>query len=441
MPSTRTRARRPRHELLGRPDPEVGGEQDLLDLVPGLLVDGLPAEQRQQAAAERVLRAGQPRAQSLQPTGRGLRDLDQQQPLEVLGRGHLEVALERGQLLDGGREGIPHLDDVDGAARGVARDRVVVPDAGGVVDAGPGCGGLDPPRPAAAAQRDTADDGDDEHHEGEGDVEKCGIHGRHPFTRENAPMNTLALLVAYGIVALLNVAGAASGNNTLANVTKPLLMLLLLAWLIERTRSSGGLDAALRWLAVGLGFAWLGDVLLMGAGDAFFLGGIAAFLVMQLCYLLAFTRVPGPGLVRAWRISVVPYALIWVSMNALVSAGVGALRVPVLVYSAVAVLMALAALDLVIRVPSAYGWRVAIGALVFVASDAILAMTAFGPLEESSMTDAVGDDHLHRGPGDDRDRPRRRRRREAGRYALTDSLSRSRWPITCVTPSPRIETP
>jgi uncharacterized membrane protein YhhN len=202
-------------------------------------------------------------------------------------------------------------------------------------------------------------------------------------------MNALALLLAYCIVGLLNVGAEASGNHSLANLTKPLLMLLLLAWLVEFSRASGGLDAALRWLAVGLGFAWLGDLLLMGSGDAFFIGGLVAFLAMQVSYLVAFTRVPGPGLVRAWRIAVVPYVAIWVILNILVSSGVGALRIPVLVYSAVILLMALAALDLVIRVPRRLGWRIALGALVFVVSDSVIAMTAFGPLESSAVTSTV----------------------------------------------------
>ena len=126
-----------------------------------------------------------------------------------------------------------------------------------------------------------------------------------------------------------------------------------------------------------------GDLLLMGDGDAYFTGGIAAFLVTQVCYIVAFTRIPGPGLVRAWRIALVPYAVIWIVLNLLVSPGVGDMRIPVLLYSVVLISMAVAALDLVIRVPQRLGWRIAAGALLFVASDAVIALTAFGPLSSS----------------------------------------------------------
>ena len=45
----------PLHELLGRPDADVGGEQGVLDGLPGVLVQLLPAQQREQAAAQRAL--------------------------------------------------------------------------------------------------------------------------------------------------------------------------------------------------------------------------------------------------------------------------------------------------------------------------------------------------------------------------------------------------
>ena len=202
-------------------------------------------------------------------------------------------------------------------------------------------------------------------------------------------MPARALLIAYAVVGVANVASEAVGPTTFTTVTKALLMPLLLAWLVVRMRQSGSYDRALIWLAVGLVFAWFGDLLLSGDGDLFFMGGIAAFLVMQVCFIVAFTRVPGPGLVRAWKVAALPYVAFWVLMNVLVSGGVGDLRIPVLVYSAVLVTMALAGLDLVIRVPQRLGWRVAIGAGLFVASDALIALTAFGPLSETNATSVV----------------------------------------------------
>jgi len=202
-------------------------------------------------------------------------------------------------------------------------------------------------------------------------------------------MTSRVLLIAYAVVSVANVASEAAGSTWFTTTTKACLMPLLLAWLLVQMRTDHNHPLALRWLAVGVLFAWFGDLLLSGDGDGFFIAGIAAFLVMQVCYIIAFTRVPGPGLVRAWKIALVPYVLLWLILNVLLSSGVGALRIPVLLYSVVLVAMAVAALDLVIRVPEDKGWRVAIGAGLFVLSDALIALTAFGPLSESRWWSVV----------------------------------------------------
>lgn len=192
---------------------------------------------------------------------------------------------------------------------------------------------------------------------------------------------TRSLAAGYVLVSILNVIAVLTDNVDGELITKPLLMPLLLGWLVARM--VGQWSPALTWLAVGLAFAWLGDLLLMGEGDLSFLLGIGAFAVMQACYLLAFTRVPGPGLVRAWKVALVPYVLVWVGLNAVLWPSAGALRIPVLVYSLLIVAMGVAALDLVIRVRQPYGWWVAGGAGLFVVSDAFIALTAFGPLDPS----------------------------------------------------------
>ena len=76
VPSTLVRVRSRLHDLGGRADADVGAQQRVLDLLPGLLVEMLARQHGQQAAAEDVLRPGQARAQPLQAPGRRLRRLD-----------------------------------------------------------------------------------------------------------------------------------------------------------------------------------------------------------------------------------------------------------------------------------------------------------------------------------------------------------------------------
>ena len=60
----------PVDQLLGRRDADVGGQQGVLDRLPGVLVEAVARQQRQQPAAEAALRAGQPLAQPDQPRRR-----------------------------------------------------------------------------------------------------------------------------------------------------------------------------------------------------------------------------------------------------------------------------------------------------------------------------------------------------------------------------------
>ncbi len=199
-----------------------------------------------------------------------------------------------------------------------------------------------------------------------------------------------ALLRVYGVVGVAELAAVALDARLVTWVVKPLLVLLLLAWVVVDARGRAApWPSSLRWLVVGLVFAWVGDVLLLVDGDLWFLGGIAAFAVMQVCYLVAFLRVPGIGLVRAWRVCVVPYALVWVGVNIAVWSDVGDLRIPVVIYSALAIAMALGALDVVLRLPRRLGWRVAGGGALFVVSDALIALTAFGPLDSGRGWDVA----------------------------------------------------
>ena len=195
------------------------------------------------------------------------------------------------------------------------------------------------------------------------------------------------VMSAYVLVGVLNVIAEATANADGALLTKPLLMPLLLAWLL--VTAWGRWSTPLTWLAVGLVFAWAGDLFLLGEGDLAFLLGLGSFLLMQVCYLVAFLRVPGPGLVRAWKIALLPYLLLWLILIVLVWPGAADMRIPVLVYSGVIIAMAVAALDLVLRLPQVLAWRVAGGALLFVVSDALIAMTAFGPLTSSPGSSAL----------------------------------------------------
>lgn len=159
-------------------------------------------------------------------------------------------------------------------------------------------------------------------------------------------------------------------------VAKPLTTLLILG--LAATAADAD-PRYRRWVLLGLAFSLMGDVWLMLPGDCF-VAGLVAFLVAHLAYIKAFL----PGL--RWRaalsaaVCLLGYAAVTVLMLwPHLPAG---LRVPVLLYVAVLVLMATVALGQWAQqaVPGAArcsaGWA-ALGGLLFIASDSLLAWDRF----------------------------------------------------------------
>ncbi|MFI5183662.1 MAG: lysoplasmalogenase [Vicinamibacteria bacterium] len=160
---------------------------------------------------------------------------------------------------------------------------------------------------------------------------------------------------------------------TLWIVTKPLPVLALAAWLLTRTPSRYTV-----WIAMGLVLSAVGDVLLE-LGEARFLLGMAAFAVAHAFYITAFIgRAPGFMLLLAC-----PFALWGIGLFALLRPGLGAMTVPVAIYAALLMTMAWRAAACVgARGPATRAeWAAALGAIVFVLSDSLIALDRFdGPV-------------------------------------------------------------
>jgi uncharacterized membrane protein YhhN len=130
-------------------------------------------------------------------------------------------------------------------------------------------------------------------------------------------------------------------------------------------------------LLLGLGLSWVGDVCLLGAGSTAFLAGLGSFLLAHLAFAGALLTDVPLGWPPRWTVG---FALVALALLRHLGPGLGSLRVPVLVYAAVLVGMALAAARAAAVLGTASSWWGLAGALCFVASDAILASDRFrGP--------------------------------------------------------------
>jgi uncharacterized membrane protein YhhN len=177
----------------------------------------------------------------------------------------------------------------------------------------------------------------------------------------------LPAFTPYLVVTIVHLVAIAAGPPELVAATKPLLMPALLVGLVlglpvRRT-------SLLLWGGLALVFSWLGDVLLQNPGDVGFLIGMGAFGLAHLAYIALYLgplrtrRVPWWGILLgvAW----------WAGMVAVLALWLGSLLVPVAVYGLVLGTAAVCAL--------ATRPLVAVGAVIFLVSDTLLALDRFLP--------------------------------------------------------------
>ncbi|MGC9344957.1 MAG: lysoplasmalogenase [Bacteroidales bacterium] len=146
-----------------------------------------------------------------------------------------------------------------------------------------------------------------------------------------------------------------------------------------------------RLMMTGFFFSWLGDVLLQFsngekefglATEDFFMLGLVAFLLTQVFYTIAFSTTKGKNSIFTSRIYmlilIIGYGalLLWLLYNKLVTPE-GNYRVPVIIYTAVILTMLASALNRYGKVNGVSYMLVSIGAILFVASDSMIAINRF----------------------------------------------------------------
>ncbi|GAB4093938.1 lysoplasmalogenase [Flaviaesturariibacter terrae] len=170
--------------------------------------------------------------------------------------------------------------------------------------------------------------------------------------------------------------------------SKPLLLLLLAAMVVSTTPRSGSYLKGL--LLAALGASWLGDLLLLRDSELFFLLGVGAFFLAQVGYALAFVQLRRQKNMRFRPLMLVPVVTYYICLIALLFDHLKpALRVPVLVYGLGISAMLAMALQLVRLKNRRSAGLIFGGALLFIASDSVLALSKFYWKESSTGSGLV----------------------------------------------------
>ena len=162
-------------------------------------------------------------------------------------------------------------------------------------------------------------------------------------------------------------------------VSKPLLMLILLAYFVSNSRKMALL---LKYpIIFALAFSWLGDVLLLidKHTKTFFVYGLTAFLVAHLCYIFYFLKIrrlnnPGKAPNALLFLPIAGYSL---SLLGVIAPNVKHMILPVAIYALVISVMLAASFSAFDLGKQNFGKISVAGTLLFIVSDSILAINRF----------------------------------------------------------------
>ena len=156
------------------------------------------------------------------------------------------------------------------------------------------------------------------------------------------------------------------GAGELSSGTKPLIMITLLGGFLAATPRPRGRIAI--WASAAMVLSLAGDVLFAQPGGIGFILGLGCFLLAHVAYTILFL-----GPIRTSRMPRLAalFGLWWFGLLAVLLPHLGTLAAPVVVYGAVLGLSAASALGT--------NRTVAIGALLFLLSDSVLAFKLFYP--------------------------------------------------------------
>lgn len=194
--------------------------------------------------------------------------------------------------------------------------------------------------------------------------------------------NTILNGSLYAAALVVTIVAQMNGLHTLEYVCKPLLMVILSSWFYFNSRRVG--DRFTLLIQVGLFFALVGDVMLMltHKDQFFFLVGLGAFLMTQLCYTFAFAQNivdnhAGPGVFVSWLIALGLGTFAFFFGWTLLPAVDEVMFMPIVAYLIAITAMGTAAGFRYRRTFPLSFLLVLVGALLFITSDAILATERF----------------------------------------------------------------
>ncbi|MFI5132837.1 MAG: lysoplasmalogenase [Chitinophagales bacterium] len=184
-------------------------------------------------------------------------------------------------------------------------------------------------------------------------------------------------IILFVIILAANLLGIYLDNEIMRFTTKPLLVIVLAGYFLTLTKIWQ--NNLKRWILAALLFSWVGDVLLLFEPRAsiFFLLGLSAFLLAHIFYITLFHNIRLKENVKSNWLLLLVVVVYYAILITILSPYLGNMKLPVRIYGIFISFMFMLAMHMLFIKNKIAGRWMMLGALLFVASDSLLAINKF----------------------------------------------------------------
>ena len=184
-------------------------------------------------------------------------------------------------------------------------------------------------------------------------------------------MNKIIPLIAFVLFSLIDFYGIYLEKQLMVNFAKPMLMITLFWYYYSNTKQLN------KYFVLGLFFSFLGDLLLLGTGEVYFIFGLLFFLIAHVFYIIMVLRLISARKPKDFIMAGVPFLLLFLVLMNVLFAGLGSMKIPVIIYAMTISFFGIVSLVLYLETKTKSSLLLLVGVLIFISSDTILALNLF----------------------------------------------------------------
>ena len=184
-------------------------------------------------------------------------------------------------------------------------------------------------------------------------------------------MNKILPLIAFMLFCLIDFFGIYLDKQMMVDFAKPMLMITLFWYYYSNAKKLN------KYFVLGLFFSFLGDILLLGTGEMYFVFGLLFFLIAHVFYIIIVLKIIQITKPKEFIIASVPFLLLFLVLMNVLYAGLGAIKIPVIIYAITISFFGIVSLILYLQAKTKISMLLLVGVLTFITSDTILALNLF----------------------------------------------------------------